>query len=226
MSDFKKAARTDHKLRSAVFGPAGSGKTRFALELAKALCPEGKRVAFIDTEGGRAREYADLFDFDEAQLEKFSVQDYLAMMTDAYKSGLYGVLVIDSLSSFWDGPGGILAQKDQAGGKFDAWARLNPQIKRLMDAIVRYPTHTICTMRTRTEWVEQVDDRGKRSFVSAGKGPAFKDGAIYEFSFFASLDQDHTIRVFKSPPGSELDGYSGDSVTGDVIQRLKEWCNG
>ncbi|MBK6639648.1 MAG: AAA family ATPase [Rhodocyclaceae bacterium] len=169
MSDFKKAARTDHKLRSAVFGPAGSGKTRFALELAKALCPEGKRVAFIDTEGGRAREYADLFDFDEAQLEKFSVQDYLAMMTDAYKSGLYGVLVIDSLSAFWDGPGGILAQKDQAGGRFDAWAKLNPQIKRLMDAIVRYPTHTICTMRTRTEWVEQVDDRGKKSFVSAGK---------------------------------------------------------
>lgn len=223
---FQKAQRTDHKLRTAVFGPSGSGKTRFALELAKVLCLDGKRIALIDTEAGRSREYADLYDFDEAQLDKFGVSDYIAMMGEAHKAGVYGVLIIDSLTAFWDGEGGILAQKDAAGGRFDAWGKLNPQIKRMMEAINRFPAHVIGTMRTRTEWVEQKDERGKTSFVSAGKGPAFKDGAIYEFSLFGSLDQDHTLRVLKAPPGSGLDGYTGDSLDAVMLSKVKEWVDG
>lgn len=222
---FQKAERTDHKLRCAVFGPAGSGKTRFALELATRLCPVGKRVALIDTEGGRAREFAGLYDFDEAQLAKFSVNDYIAMMGDAHKAGTYGALVIDSLTAFWDGEGGILAQKDAAGGNFATWAKLNPQIRKLMDALLRYPAHVVVTMRARTEWVEQVDDRGKKVFVSAGKGPSFKDGAIYEFSVFGQLDQDHTLRILKSPPDSDLDGFCGDSIHGGAIDKLVEWSH-
>src|SRR5215472_6056307 len=59
--EFRKAIKYDAKLRFAVCGPAGSGKTYTLLRLAMEL---GGPVALVDTERGSASKYADLFEFD------------------------------------------------------------------------------------------------------------------------------------------------------------------
>lgn len=51
MSLFKKAERKQAKLRLGLVGPAGSGKTFSALQIASGL---GGKVAVIDTERGSA----------------------------------------------------------------------------------------------------------------------------------------------------------------------------
>src|SRR5665213_652159 len=54
---FKQAVKRDAKLRLAVSGPAGSGKTFSLLVLATELAGAGK-IAYVDTEHGSASKYA------------------------------------------------------------------------------------------------------------------------------------------------------------------------
>ena len=54
---FKKAVRSASKLRLALSGTSGSGKTYGALLLAKGI---GGKIAVIDTERGSASLYADM----------------------------------------------------------------------------------------------------------------------------------------------------------------------
>ncbi len=108
---FHKAVKYGAKLRMALSGPAGAGKTYTALTLATALA-DGQGVALIDTEHGSASKYADLFTFDTLCLETFHPQRYIEAIHEAEAAG-YAVLVIDSLSHAWSGQGGLLEEKDK-----------------------------------------------------------------------------------------------------------------
>lgn len=63
---FKKAERKQAKLRLGISGPAGSGKTFSALQIAFGI---GGRIAVIDTEHSSAELYAHLGDYDVAVLD-------------------------------------------------------------------------------------------------------------------------------------------------------------
>ena len=54
---FRKAERRKAKLRLAITGPAGSGKTYGALQIAQGL---GGKIAMIDTENVSGDLYADM----------------------------------------------------------------------------------------------------------------------------------------------------------------------
>ena len=69
---FKKAEKTQSRLRLALCGPAGSGKTYTSLALASEL----GRVAVLDTERGSASKYADRFAFDVVELEDYHPHKY------------------------------------------------------------------------------------------------------------------------------------------------------
>ena len=62
---FRKAQRKQAKLRLAITGPAGSGKTYSALQLAFGL---GGKIAMIDTENGSGDLYSHLGDYDIATM--------------------------------------------------------------------------------------------------------------------------------------------------------------
>lgn len=90
---FKKAERRQRKLRLALFGTSGSGKTYSALRLATGIANKiEKRIAFIDSENDTALMYADRFDFDWDPLVKKTVDEYISKWDDAEKAG-YGVLI-------------------------------------------------------------------------------------------------------------------------------------
>ena len=67
MTLFKPAERKNVSLLVGLAGGTGSGKTMSAFRLAKGICGD-KRFAVVDTENGRASHYADMFDFDVAEL--------------------------------------------------------------------------------------------------------------------------------------------------------------
>jgi type II secretory pathway predicted ATPase ExeA len=75
MGLFKKAVKEAAKLRLALAGPSGSGKTYTALAIATSL--NAGSVALVDTESGSASKYADLFDFDVAEMTNFHPQNYI-----------------------------------------------------------------------------------------------------------------------------------------------------
>ena len=104
MTGFIQATKEQAKLRLAIFGPAGSGKTFSAMRIATGMAAglgEGQRIAVIDTERGSASKYAGIFDFDILELvDDKSMSAYLKAIEMASDAG-YQVLIIDSLSHAW-----------------------------------------------------------------------------------------------------------------------------
>ena len=81
----------------ALIGPAGSGKTYTALNIAQHL---GGPIAVLDTEHGSASKYADRFEFDTMEPSNFNPQVYIDAIHEAERAG-YKLMIIDSLPG-WD----------------------------------------------------------------------------------------------------------------------------
>lgn len=197
---FQKATRQQKKARIALHGPSGSGKTFTALELAKGLVGPQGRVAVIDTERGSASLYADRFEFDVIELDYFSVDNYVKAINEAVDAG-YDVLVIDSLSHAWTGLGGVLDSVNNVKGNVftDGWGKVGtPQQNRLLDSILKAPMHVIATLRVKTDYEVEKDERGKATPKKIGLAPVQRDGVEYEFDIVGSLNIDNTLTVEKS----------------------------
>jgi hypothetical protein len=212
MSRFKPAIRTQSRLRMALDGPPGSGKSfsalRIGLALARLLAGSGSpRVAVIDTERGSASKYAgarpdpDLppWEFDVLELASFSPSEYTAAVRDAGREG-YGVLVVDSLSHAWTGKDGALELKDRAGDKnqFAAWKTVTPLHNEMIDALLQSPCHVIVTMRSKVDYVLETDGNGKQVPKRVVMAPVQRPGMEYEFDLYGSLDWSHVLTVSKS----------------------------
>jgi len=198
---FVKATKEQAKLRMALDGPAGSGKTFTALTFAKALANGGK-VALLDTERGSSRKYADLFDFDVVELDVFNPQLYIEVIKAA-EAAAYAVLVIDSLSHAWEGTGGVLDLHDQATVKepgrnsYTAWRTVTPIHNRLVDAMLQSKLHIIATMRSKMDYI-QVEENGRKRIEKVGMAPVQRSGMEYEFDIVGDLDTAHNMAVSKT----------------------------
>lgn len=199
MSRFKKAALEQAKVRIALWGPSGAGKTRTALEVATGL---GQKIALIDTEHGRSRQYADRYGFDIVELETFHPDHYIQAIQAAEDEG-YDVLIIDSLTHAWSGEGGLLevhsevVNKSPSRNEFSAWEQVTPIHRRLIEAIVRSSLHVIVTMRSKTEYALEVNEQGKTVIRKVGLGPDQRRNLEYEFDVVGYIDPDHTLTIEK-----------------------------
>lgn len=193
---FKKAVRAAKRAKITLSGPSGSGKTATALRLARGLAgPDGK-VAVIDTERGSASLYAGRFggewDKDD-ELPDFSPKTLMDRLREAERLG-YAAVVVDSLSHFWMGKGGELEMVDAAkkrsksGDGFGAWNEVTPVHNELIQCLLTVKLHVVCTMRTKTEWVIEQNERGKNAPRKVGTAPVQRDGMEFEFDLAGDMD--------------------------------------
>jgi hypothetical protein len=197
MPQFHKAERKRGKLRLAIAGPAGSGKTYSALLIAFGI---GGKVAFIDTERGSGELYDHLGEYDACTLEApFEPKKYVAAIKAAEEAG-YDTIIIDSLTHAWAGTGGLLDRHgmiaDKSGNSWAAWRMVTPQHNELVDALLQSTCHIIATMRSKMEYT-QVEEGGKKSVKKLGMSPIQRDGMEYEFTVFMDIDQNHTASSTK-----------------------------
>jgi len=190
---FQKAERKKARLRLALCGPAGSGKTYSALQIAKGL---GGRIALIDTEHESGSLYADLCEFDTASLTPpYTPEKYRAAIAAAEAAG-YSVLIIDSFSHAWAGEGGLLDMHDKAaaasrsGNSFTAWREITPQHNALVESLLGARLHVIATLRTKTAYDLIDDGNGKKKPVKIGLAPVQREGVDYEFTSVFDLSID------------------------------------
>jgi hypothetical protein len=223
---FSRANKEQAKARIALTGPTGSGKTYTALVVASGL---GERVAVIDTERGSASKYADEFAFDTLHMNSFEPSALVDALAVAAHAG-YDVLVVDSFSHFWSGTGGILEQVDHAakriggGNSFAGWKEARPMERSMIDALLAFPGHVLVTMRTKTEYVVDHDERGRKVPRKVGLKPDQRDGIEYEFDIVGELDQENTLVVSKSraKPLSGMVIHKPDTKFAEVVL---EWLN-
>lgn len=221
---FKKATKARIKLRMAIEGPAGSGKTYTALTVAKYLA-DGQPVALIDTERGSASKYADLFAFDVLELESFHPQKYVEAINEAAQAG-YAVVVIDSLSHAWDGKGGILEIVRRKGNSFNAWGDVAPIEDALLDALTGADIHIIATMRTKTAYeVEKNEKTGKMEPRKVGLAAVQRQGLEYEFDVVGRLDDENTWTTTKTRCPA-LTGALISKPGREMAATLRTWLSG
>jgi hypothetical protein len=231
---FSPVTRTQNKLRLAIDGPAGSGKTFTALAFAHALAGPGGRIAVIDTENSTASKYAGeqpdggIWTWDNLNLlpGQYAPTTYAQAIREA-GAAKYDVLIIDSLSHAWEGSGGALDQVDRAsergdGNKFAAWRNVTPQHRALVEAMMTSPCHVIATMRSKMEYVLEPNERGKMVPRKVGLKPIQRDGLEYEFDLVCDIDLGHIMTVSKSRC-SAVDGQIVSKPTGEWIAPVRAW---
>ena len=222
---FQKATKKSARLRMALIGVAGAGKTYTALSIAQNL---GDRVAVVDTERGSASKYSDLFEFDVMEMESYGPKMYVDAIKAAEEAG-YDVLIIDSLSHAWAGKDGALemvdraAKRAQSGNTFGAWRDVSPLHNQMVDAIVSSRIHVIATMRAKTEYVQEKDPKSGRTTVrKIGLAPVQRDGLEYEFDVVATLDSDNNLIVGKTRCPS-IAGAVFNKAGKEIARSLKNW---
>jgi rubrerythrin len=227
---FTKATRHGLKIRFALCGPTGSGKTFTALGIAATIAAsEGGRVAVIDTERSSADRYADKFDFDSLCLESFAPENYIKAI-EAAQEAKYPVLVIDSLSHAWDGQDGLLEKVDmiaqrKGGNSFNAWGSATPIQRRMVDTILAFPGHVIVTMRSKMEYVQEKADNGKTTIKKVGLAPVQRQGIEYEFDLVGEIDTEHVLIMTKSR-AADLADKMFPKPGRKFAEEVLAWANG
>ena len=149
---FCKVTRRAARLRMALAGVSGAGKTLGALLIAYGITGDWSRVALIDTEHERARFYANRADFGTGEFlyapmsPPFSPEKYKKLVREGADAvGPEGVVIVDSLSHAWNAEGGILEIKDKIAARsgqnsYTAW---NEAGREQVAAYQHHPRRTV-----------------------------------------------------------------------------------
>jgi hypothetical protein len=222
----RKATRQKAKMRLGIAAPSGAGKTYGALQLAFGL---GGKIGMIDTEHGSGDLYAHLGDYDIISLEApYEISKYLAAIR-AFEESSYSVIIIDSLSHAWAGEGGLLDKQgrieasSRSKNGYMAWREVTPEHNALVDAMLKSPAHIIATMRSKTAYVLETDERGKQVPRKVGLAPVQRDGMEYEFTVM--LDIDHTHHAATSKDRTGLFDKKLFKLSPEIGQELLSWLD-
>lgn len=232
-ASFKKATKKDSKLRLALGGVPGGGKTYTALQIATEMFPNGK-IAVLDTEQRSAAKYADIFNFDVLEItDDFRPEKYIEAIHLAEDEG-YDVLILDSFSHEWAAQGGILDIVDHwkeshptRDGKEDgraAWGHASPRHNDLVQTILQSKIHIIATMRCKWKTVAARDENKRPISVKVIGDLEQRQKIEYEFDIVALCDQNQDLIIDKTRC-TELRGYKGNCAGKEVARRIAKWLN-
>lgn len=220
---FKKATRKQAKIKLAVTGASGSGKTFSSLRLAKGLANGGK-VAVIDTENGSASLYSDRFDFDTLDLSPPFTHDKFISAIKAAEDSSYEVLVIDSASHIWEGILEYKSKLDARGGNsYTNWADAGNKFKGILDAVLQSRIHVICCLRSKMDHVIDKDSNGRATIKKVGMAPIMRDGIEYEFTTVFDCDMSHQASASKDRTGMFTDKIF--QITEETGSSIAKWLS-
>ena len=221
--NLRKASRGHTKIKCALQGPSGSGKSFSALLLARGLCESWSEVVVIDTENNSADLYAHLGEFNVLDLKPpFTPEAYINALQTCEAEGMK-VVVIDSLSHEWEGEGGILETHGaMAGNSFTNWSKLTPRHNAFVQKILQSPCHIVGTIRTKQDYV-LTEKNGKQVPEKVGLKGITRDGMDYEFTLVFDIDIKHQCVASKDRTSlfSSTPQFVINEETGKKILR---WC--
>lgn len=243
---FKKAIRENVGLLIGLIGGTGSGKSFSAMRLASGIAGN-KPFAVIDTEAGRAKHYADSFNFDHGDLHPpFRPDAYIEAIKAADKAG-YSVIVVDSISHVWAGDGGVLDfQEDElnrmAGDdwkkreavKMASWIKPKMAHKKMVQQLLQVRAHVILCFRAE-EKIEMIREDGKMKIVPKqgatglnGWMPVCEKNLPFELtaSFLLTADQAGVPHPIKLQQQHRDLFPQRQPINEDAGKRIAEWANG
>lgn len=218
----RQSERKQAKIKMALQGSAGSGKTYSSLLLAKGLTNgDFSKVAIIDTENGSADLYAHLGNYNVLSLKPpFTPQQYVDAITMCENAGME-VIILDSISQCWDYL--LDYHSSLAGNSFTNWAKIKPLEKKFVDKILQSNAHIIATMRTKQDYVLNQKD-GKMVPEKVGLKAVQRDGLDYEFTLVFDIDIKHFATASKDRTELFM-GKTEFNITEKTGKLILDWCS-
>lgn len=186
-----------------LMGPSGGGKTFSALRLAVGIQSViGGKIEIIDTESGRGKHYAEMFDYQYTAFPPpHGSLDYQAAIDHAVKVNKSSIIIIDSASHEHEGDGGMIEfhekELDRMAGddwkKRDAvamlaWTKPKAARKQLLRSMLAHGTSVVFILCFRAdESSKPVKKGGKTEVVQMGFMPIAGKGFVYECTVCALL---------------------------------------
>lgn len=230
---FKKAIKYKEKLRMGLFAPSGGGKTYTALLSAKKI---GGTVAYIDTENRSAARYIGepgIPEFDIAELNwdatmsgEAYVNKLVGLIREASRS--YDTVIVDSLTHAWSACKSEVdaaAKRMRTPNSYVAWREGSNIWSSVIAANLHCQSHIICCARSKQDYVQEKDDRGKTNIRKVGMAPELREGMEYEWDIVCEMDVDHVMTVTKSRC-TAVDGLVIKKPTGEWLNPVMSWLNG
>lgn len=242
--EFKKAKRSQARMKIAIGGASGSGKTLSSLLMAfgqvKAEHPEYSdeqcwdKICIIDTENQSGSLYVNFSigsyrtgEYNTILIEPpFEHTKYIDSIKVAEQYGM-DVIIIDSLSHAWSGEGGALDKQgkiaERTGNSYTAWRNITPEQNRLMDAMLQSKCHIIADIRAKTDYVQEKNDKGKTTVKNVGMGLIYRDQLEYEFTTVFMLDAEHIANATKDRTGMFAGKYF--TITPETGRMMYKWLS-
>lgn len=217
----RKAERKQARIKLAIQGSAGSGKTYGALLIASGLLGgDWRKIAVIDTENSSADLYAHLGPYNVLSLAPpFSPERYIKAIESCEAAGME-VIVIDSISHCWDYL--LEYHGNLQGNSFTNWNKVTPRQKAFVDKILHSKAHVIATMRVKQDYVLNQKD-GKVVPEKVGLKAVQRDGMDYEFTTVFDLDLHHNCKASKDRTGLFMDKPEF-IITAETGSEILNWC--
>lgn len=214
------SSKRQAKIKMALQGCAGSGKTYSALLLAYGLTKDWSKVAVIDSENGSADLYANLGSYNVLPITDYSPETYIEAINICENAGME-VIIIDSISHCWD----YLLEYHAGlmGNSFVNWGKVTPRQTAFIQRILKSRCHIICTMRTKQDYVLN-ERNGKMVPEKVGLKAVMRDGVDYEFTIVLDLDLKHHSVASKDRTGLFM-GKPEFTITPQTGESILKWCN-
>ena len=220
--EIRKSERRKAKMKLALQGSSGSGKTYSSLLIAKGLAGNDfTKVAVIDTENGSADLYAHLGDYNVISLQPpYSPERYIEAINLCENAGIE-VVIIDSISHCWDYL--LDVHSNMVGNSFTNWGKITPRQNAFVNKILQSDTHILATMRVKQDYVLN-QKNGKTIPEKVGLKAVQRNDVDYEFTIVFDIDIAHNTKASKDRTGLFIDKpeFIINTATG---KKLLAWCN-
>ncbi len=220
--ELKQSERSNAKMKMALQGPSGSGKSMSSLLLAKGLINNNlSKIAVVCTENGSADLYAHLGDYNVLSMTPpFTPNRYIEAIDICLKGGME-VIIIDSISHCWDYL--LEFHSSMPGNSFTNWGKITPMHNKFINKILQSDAHFIATIRTKQDYVLN-NKNGKMVPEKVGLKAIQRDGVDYEFTLVFDININHQATCSKDRTGLFTDKPEF-IITEGTGKRIKEWCN-
>ncbi|MEZ4801510.1 MAG: AAA family ATPase [Gelidibacter sp.] len=220
--ELRPSERKKAKIKMALQGSAGAGKSLSALLLAKGLTNDQlHKVAVIDTENGSSDLYAHIGNYNVLNLQPPYTPEKYCEAIDICIAANMEVIIVDSISQCWDEL--IDFHSRLPGNSFTNWNKVTPRHKAFVDKILQSPAHFIATMRTKQDYVLNQKD-GKYVPEKVGLKAVQRDGVEYEFTLVFDIDSKH-FAIASKDRTNLFNGKPEFMISASTGKKILDWCN-